>query len=167
MVTPSKLPNWLRERIIATCGYPGQDHVPYLCFRERFYRSADGRPRPERRLVLVIDHWSPAARNWTRVGSGSYQYHAEIPGSESGNPWLEGPLYPQDTALKLLDVGLQQITPVGCMPAGLYLGRCENQDGKRCWRIMPQVMGETQRKDWLPVQTASALVWLPLPGIGK
>ncbi len=167
MVTPSKLPSWLRERIIATCGYPGQDHIPYLCFRERFYRSQDDSPKPERRLVLVIDHWSPAARNWTRIGSGGYQYHAEIPGSESGNPWLNGQIHPKDTALKLVDLGLQQITPSGNTAAGLYLGRCENQAGQRQWRIMPPVIGGTQGKEWLPIKDEATLAWLPLPGIGK
>ncbi|MGD1905087.1 MAG: hypothetical protein ACFB0C_03735 [Leptolyngbyaceae cyanobacterium] len=166
MVTPSKLPNWLRERIIATSGYPGQDHTPYLCFRERFYRSQDGNSRPERRLVLVIDHWSPAARNWTRIGSGAYQYHAEIPGSESGNPWLKGNLHPKDTALKLIDLGFQQVTSAGNVAAGLYLGRCEHHDGKRQWRLMPQVVGNP-KQTWLPIEHDTALAWLPLPGIGK
>lgn len=167
MVTPSKLPSWLRERIIATCGYPGQDHTPYLCFRERLYRVKDGNPRPERRLVLVIDHWSPAICNWTRIGTGGYQYHAEIPGSESGNPWLKGDLYPQDNALKLIDLGLQQITHVGCIPAGLYLGHCDNHDGKRRWQIMPQVKTGTLSPGWLPIEDESVLAWLSLPGVGN
>ena len=114
----------------------------------------------------MIDHWSPAARNWTRIGSGAYQYHAEIPGSESGNPWLKGNLHPKDTALILIDLGFQLVTSAGNVAAGLYLGRCEHHDGKRQWRLMPQVVGNP-KQTWVPIEHDTALAWLPLPGIGK
>lgn len=146
--------------------YPGDSFVPHVCWRGPV-RRVNGVTQPERRPMIVIDHWNPAIDDWARLGDGEYVAVWRVPGRLAGwRTQLDAPGHSNPILIALgtdLDaIGGQRLA------AGAYIGRAVYgvHESLPDWVIIPHVPGPFQNEEKHRM-IQSRFKWLPLPPVER
>ena len=145
--------------------YPGEVFYPHVCWRGPV-RRVNGVTQPERRPMIVIDHWNPVVNTWSRLGDGQYVAVWRVPGRLAG--WRTQLDTPHgDPILIALGTDLDAIGGQR-MEAGPYLGRAVYgaHEALPDWIIFPHMPGPFQNEEKYRI-IHSKFLWLPLPPVER